>query len=358
MSAPPRLLSHGLVWLHQRLRRGVDRLAPAELLLTERICGVQQTALAGLLVTSGLADRLDDHPRPAATLVGPAVPDAPTAERILRGAAALGLVHRSPRGYRANRLTRGLQRHRPRSLSALATFFASAANLASWSRLSEAVGQGTVPFRQAHGESVWEHLARSEDQGTLFARAMEEITRLDAELVVSTPAFAGLAVLCDVGGGTGALLEMALRRHPGLRGVLVDSPQVIALARSRLEAAGVLPRIELHAADVFHSVPQGLPAYVLKDVLHDWSDASAEQLLRVIRAAIAPGGRLLLVEMGTGPAPVEELAATVDLQMLAMTGGRQRSVGELESLLRATGFSAPVVHATALASSVLEARAV
>src|SRR5262249_48748228 len=195
----------------------------------------------------------------------------------LRGAAALGLAHRSAAGYRANRLTRGLQRRQPRSLSALATFFASPANLQTWGRLAEAVRRGTVPFRQAHGEGVWEHLARSEGENALFARAMEEITRLDAEAVVATPAFAHLPVLCDVAGGTGAFLEAALLRHRGLRGVLVDSPQVIALARSRLEPSGLLPRIELHAADVFHSVPAGLPAYVMKDVLHDWSDASAKQ---------------------------------------------------------------------------------
>ena len=359
MSGPPQFLSHGLVWLHRRLRRAVDRLAPTELLLSERISGVQQTAVAGLLVTSGLADRLDGQVRTAASLVGQAVPDARTVERILRGAAALGLIRRSGGGYRANRLTRGLQGHRPRSLSALATYFASSATLEAWSRLPEAVRQGAVPFRQAHGEGVWERLARSDGEGALFARAMEELTRLDAELVVATPAFADLPVLCDVAGGTGALLEVALLRHPGLRGVLVDSPQVIALARSRLEAAGVLPRIELHAADVFQSVPRGLAAYVMKDVLHDWNDARAEMLLRVVREAIAPGGRLLLVEVLIGRPSLEEVAATVDLQMLAVTdGGRQRSARELEELLRATGFSTPVVHSTALASSVLEARAV
>ena len=216
-----------------------------------------------------------------------------------------------------------------------------------------------MPFREAHGEGVWENLARSDAEVALFARAMEEVTRLDAELVVATPAFAGLSLLCDVAGGTGALLEVALRRHPGMRGVLVDSPEVIQLARSRLEAAGMLARVELQAADVFQSVPRGLPAYVLKDVLHDWSDARAEALLRVVRGAVAPGGRVLLVEVLTGPRSLEELAARMDLQMLAVTdGGRQRSLAEMTRLLAAAGFSAPVVHPTALASSVLVARAV
>jgi hypothetical protein len=347
------------VWIHQRLRAGVDRLAPPELLLAERITGVAATAVTGALVSSGLAGRLDDRPRSARELVGDGGLDSDSADRLLRGAAALGLVDRVGDGFLRNRLTRGLQPDGRRTLAPLATFFASETNVRAWSRFLEAVHAGEVPFRRAHGHGIWEHLAGSEEEGTHFARAMEALTRLDAEVVVDTPGFSGLVGLCDVAGGTGVLLEAALLAHPGLQGVLVEAPSVVQLARRRFERAGLLGRVRLEPADVFARVPEGLPAYVLKDVLHDWDDARALALLEVVRQAMPAGARLLLVELLLGDGPVEPLASLVDLQMLALTdGGRQRSVEELAALLRRSGFAPPVVHRTRTASSVLVSEAV
>jgi hypothetical protein len=347
------------VWIYQRLRSWVDRLAPPELLLAERITGVARTAVAGALVSSGLVERLDDTPRTARDLLVDGALERDTAERILRGAAAVGLVDRRGDGFRCNRLTRALQPETSRSLGPLATFFASETNLRAWSRFGEAVRAGEVPFRRAHGRGVWEYLAASEEEGAQFARAMDALTRLDAQVVVQTPGFSGLAGLCDVAGGTGALLEAALRAHPGLQGVLVEAPSVVPLARRRFERSGLLGRVRLEPADVFARVPEGLPAYVLKDVLHDWDDARARALLEVVRRAMPAGARLLLVELLVEPGPVEPLASLVDLQMLALTdGGRQRSVEELAALLRSAGFGPPVVHRTSTVSSVLVSEAV
>ncbi len=357
--SPAALAARIGVWAHQRLRDVVDRLAPPELLLSESITGVERTALAGVLVSSGLAERLDDTPRSARELAGDGVRERDTAERILRGAAALGLLERTDKGFRRNRLTRVLHLDGPRSLGALAVYFASESNLGAWSRFPEAVRAGEVPFRRAHGHGVWEHLASSEEEGARFARAMEAVTRLDAGAVVRTPGFSGLEALCDVAGGTGALLEVALGAHPRLRGVLVDAPGVVQLARARFERAGLLGRVRLEPADVFAGVPEGLPAYVLKDVLHDWDDARALALLEVVRRAMPAGARLLVVELLHEGGPVEALASLVDLQMLTVTdGGRQRSVGELSSLLRRAGFGPPAVHRTRTPSSVLVSEAV
>lgn len=341
------------------LRALVDRLAPAELLLAERITGVAGTAVAASLVSTGLAGRLDDTPRPAHAVVGDGVLERDTAERILRGAAALGLVDHAPAGFRRNRLTRLLAADGPRSLAPLAAYFGSESNLGAWSRFGEAVRTGEVPFRRAHGRGVWEHLASSAGEGADFARAMDAVTRLDAEVVVRTPGFSGLATLCDVAGGTGALLEAALRAHPALTGVLVDAPGVVQLARGRFERSGLLGRVRIEPGDVFARVPEGLPAYVMKDVLHDWDDARALALLTVVRRAMPSGGRLLLVELLLERGAVESLAALTDLQMLTVTdGGRQRSAEQLAALLGRAGFSPPVVHRTPTPSSVLVSEAV
>jgi len=134
---------------------------------------------------------------------------------------------------------------------------------------------------------------------------------------------------------------------------------MVPLARRCFERAGLLARVRLEPADVFARVPEGLPAYVLKDVLHDWDDVRAVALLRVVRRAMPAGARLLLVELLLEEGPVGPLASLVDLQMLAVTdGGRQRTEDELAALLREAGFGPPVVHLTRTPSSVLVAEAV
>jgi len=193
---------------------------------------VAQTAVAGALVSSRLIERLDRTPRSVRELVGDEALDHDTAERLLRGAAALGLLERAGDGYRSNRLTLLLQPGTPRSIAPVALYFASGAHLRAWSCFHEAMRAGEVPFRRAHGHGVWEHLASSDEEATRFAWAMAALTRLDAQAVVRTPGFSGLRRLCDVAGGTGALLEAALRAHPGLEGVLVDAPGVMPLVRA------------------------------------------------------------------------------------------------------------------------------
>jgi hypothetical protein len=356
--SPEALAARVVLWVYQRLRACVDRLAPPELLLADRITGVTGTVVTGALVASGLVERLDDVPRPARELAAGGILDGDTVERILRGGAALGLLTRSSAGFRRNRLTRCLQPGGSPSLGPLAIYFASELNLRTWSRFLEALRNGVVPFHHVHGCGVWEHLAVSEEDRVCFARAMDALTRLDAEAVVRTPGFSGVAGLCDVAGGTGVVLEAALRAHPALQGVLVDAPSVVELAQRRFEDSGLLGRVRLEPADVFVRVPEGLPAYVLKDVLHDWDDARALVLLQVVRRAMPTGARVLLVELLLEKGPVAPLASVVDLQMLAITGGRQRSVEELAALLGKAGFGPPAVHRTRTASSVLMAEAV
>jgi len=356
--SPGALAARAGLWVYQRLRGWVDRLAPPELLLADRITGVTGTVVTGAVVASGLVERLDDVPRSARALAAGGMLDGDTVERILRGGAGLGLLKGSSAGFRRNRLTRCLQPGGSRSLGPLAVYYASELNLRTWSRFLEALRSGVVPFRHVHGCGVWEHLAVSEEDRVCFALAMDALTRLDAETVVRTPGFSGVAGLCDVAGGTGVVLEAALRAYPALQGVLVDAPSVVELAQQRFEESGLLGRVRLEPADVFVRVPEGLPAYVLKDVLHDWDDPRALVLLQVVRRAMRPGARVLLVELLLEEGPVAPLASVVDLQMLAITGGRQRSVKELAALLARAGFGPPVVHRTRTASSVLVAEAV
>ena len=144
----------------------------------------------------------------------------------------------------------------------------------------------------------------------------------------------------DVGGGDGTLIAEALRAHPALNGVVFDLPAGLAQARANLEAAGLAERCRLESGDFFESVPAGADAYLLKQVLHDWDDKRARAILCAVRRAMTRDSRLLLAERML---PVEIDAAAVptllvDVLMMVVTGGRERTEAEFAALLADAGF--------------------
>ena len=143
----------------------------------------------------------------------------------------------------------------------------------------------------------------------------------------------------DVGGGQGVLLAAVLRAHPHLRGVLFDQPAVVAGAAPVLRAAGVADRCEVVGGDFFAAVPAGGDVYLLSRILHDWDDARATALLRVLHRAARPGARLVVVERVLPPGDAPHPGKLIDLTMLVMLGGRERTEAEFRALLAGAGFS-------------------
>jgi predicted nicotinamide N-methyase len=146
-------------------------------------------------------------------------------------------------------------------------------------------------------------------------------------------------VVCDVAGGVGTLLSEIITSSSGLRGVLVDSPDVIARADTFLNARGLADRIDAVVGDIFGTIPATADVYLLKDVLHDWDDEHCRKILSTVAAAMPSGSRVLLVEILQQPNTPNPLAPWTDLLMLTQTdGGRQRSVDELTALLTDAGL--------------------
>jgi hypothetical protein len=155
-------------------------------------------------------------------------------------------------------------------------------------------------------------------------------------------------VVCDVGGGVGTLLCAVLDGRPGLRGILVDAPGPLAEAGGVLESAGVADRVTLSLGDLFERIDATADVYLLKDVLHDWDDDRCATILQTVRAAMSPGAKVVLVERLQDPDRPDPVASLVDVQMLTQCdGGRQRSVAELQALLRSAGLRRGAVHRTA-----------
>jgi hypothetical protein len=173
----------------------------------------------------------------------------------------------------------------------------------------------------------------------VFDEAMRRGTTINADLIAATYPWPLGGVICDVGGGVGTLLSAIIASCTGLRGVLVDGPDVIARAGDFLKARGLADRIDIVAGDMFAVIPVAADIYLLKDVLHDWDDEHCRKILSTVAAAMPSDSRVVLVEVLQPPNTPNPLAPWADLLMLTQTdGGRQRSVDELGALLTDAGL--------------------
>jgi O-methyltransferase domain len=172
--------------------------------------------------------------------------------------------------------------------------------------------------------------------------------------VVNGLDFAAGSTIVDVGGGAGALLAAVLAAHPDARGILFDQPQVVSGADQTLGAAGVAGRCSVMSGNFFASVPDGGDVYVLSSVVHDWPDEPALEILRTCRHAMSPDARLILVEQVIGAPNVPEPVKALDLQMLLMHGGQERTAAEFAGLLEAAEFRLERIIPTSSPVSLIE----
>jgi len=223
----------------------------------------------------------------------------------------------------------------------------------AWARLLDAVRSGRPSFERVFGAPRFDWLAQNPEAAALFQAAMVALGGDVIEPIATAYEFGDLGVVVDVGGGHGGLLSTILAHHPGVRGILFDLPGGIAAAAAGL--GGPLPRCELVAGDFFEAVPEGADVYLMKKVLHDWSDDDAVRILVNCRHAMAPGGRVLVAETLVPPGNTPDPIKVMDLNMLVVTGGRERTADEFAALFARAGLAAGRILPTGSRISVIEA---
>jgi hypothetical protein len=224
-----------------------------------------------------------------------------------------------------------------------------------WADLLHSVRTGESAFRHRYGMSVFEWYQQNPRRGAIFDAAMGDHSRAQIDALLAAYDFSGISHLVDVGGGRGLLLQKVLAAYPGLRGTGFDQPQVVAPVAVPPELTG---RLSIQGGDFFTAVPAGADAYLLKHILHDWGDDACLRILGQIRAVMAPGARVLLVEQVIPPGNAPYPGKLLDLNMLVMTeGGRERTPSEYASLLGKAGLSLQRIVPTPSPVSVVEALA-
>lgn len=310
-------------------------------------------------VELGIADHLSGGPRDAAELARLTATHAPSLRRVLRLLASAGVFREQEDGtFALTGLSEWLRQDAPSSFRSAALLFSGPLEWASWGELMHTVRTGEMALRHVFGVDSFEYLESHPEEGKVFDDAMASFTSMAAVAVAAACDFTPFRTVVDVGGGNGALLIGILEANPHLRGIVFELPRAIGHARQRIAAAKLDERCEAVGGDFFEAVPGGGDAYLIKHVIHDWDDTQATRILTSIHRAMGPEARLLLVE-GVYPERIDGSiasrgAALNDVNMLVVTGGRQRSEAEFRELFRASGFELARIVPTLSGSCVIE----
>ncbi len=276
--------------------------------------------------------------------------------RLLRFLTTIGVLSEDALGkFSCTNLGELLQTEHPQSLRALAIMYGEPFWWRPWGDFHETVKNGQPAFNRVYGEGFFAYLAHEPIDAAIFNAGMTSATSVDVRAILAAYDFSDLDRIVDVAGGHGALLCAILEQYPNCSGVLYDLPTVVAGA-SEIKESPVGSRCEFVGGDFFDSAPRDGDAYLLKRILHDWNDDEAVRILQSCRRAMAPAGRVLVMEQVVSPSNQPDPAKWMDLNMLVMLTGRERTVAEFSDLYASAGFRLTRV-VPAMRLSILEGRA-
>jgi C-methyltransferase len=355
---PPAKLARVVEWTRHHLYRLNQRLAPAPAAMMEMIIATWTSQAITVAAQLGVADALADGPLAIEELAGRVGADPDALNRLLRALISRGVFRRRRDGrYELNSLADTLRSDAPVSMSWAARFYGSQEQRERWTLLVDAVRTGTAVVPALRGKESFDYFADQPELADLFNRTMTSISQLTDASVVAGYDFSAYPTIVDVGGGQGPLLAAILTAAPASRGVLYDLPHVVAGAPSMLRKHNVADRVCIAEGTFFDRVPRGGDAYVLKNIMHDWPDQKAVQILRNVRAAAGPGATVLLIELVIPDHDRDFPGKWADLEMLLNLAARERTAAEYRELLRQAGLRMTRVVRTASPLSVVEARA-
>jgi hypothetical protein len=327
---------------------------PPAMQMIQLVGGFQLAQALYVVAKLDIATQLDDGPRTVADLAAASGAQPEPLGRLIRTLAPVGLFRHLPNGtVETTPLGATLSANGAGSARA-ATLYWMETHYLPFSELLHNVRTGETAATHYYGEPFFDWIVKDAEMVELMSGAMANVSAgLRAGMFEGYRLPAG-AVVADIGGASGSVLVRLLRDEPDRRGIVFDVPEVVPDARRHLEQQGLTDRVDVVAGDFFESVPPA-DVYLLSFVLHDWDDDRCRRILASITAAAEPGARLVLAEGivpdGDEPHPTK----SIDLVMLAMQGGKERTAGEFEQLLSSAGFALDRIVATPSPFSFLEA---
>jgi len=332
--------------------------AEAQITLASLLLGGVVSQMVAAIAKVGIPAQLADGAKSAEELAHTLELQVEPTYRLLRGLTVYGVVEESDAShFSLTTLGRQLLPDAANSLHPLARLVGESFHARSFLALESCLRSGKSGFLTVHGLGIFDWLAQHPRETAVFANAMEGFSAPEVELIVAAWDFASARRIADIGGGSGKLLAGILRAHPSAHGLLIDQESVLAEARQLLQREAVLERCELCVGSFFAELPGGCDTYLLKHVLHDWSDERARAILLQVASAMTPSSTLLIIEQVMSDAPDPEPAKFLDVFMLALTeGGRERTHAQHRALLESAGLRLEQLVTTASPLRLIVAR--
>lgn len=303
----------------------------------------------------GIADLLKDGPRTAEELASATSTNPDALYRLLRALASVGIFAEGPPGhFSVTPLAELLQSDVPGSKRALA-LMSGDEQFRAWSEIGYSIQTGKTAFDKVFGKPIFDYLSEHAEKARIFDAAMVGIHGRESAAILDGYDFSGIGVLADIGGGNGSQITAVLQRHTAMKGILFDLPHVIQRAKERIETAGIANRCQLFGGSFFDSVPAGADAYLLRHIIHDWDDEKSLTILRNCHQAMSPAGKLLVIESVIPPGNEPFGGKFLDLVMLLIPGGKERTEDEYRTLFGKSGFELTRVVPTGTEVSIIEA---
>ncbi|NUR82698.1 MAG: methyltransferase [Nonomuraea sp.] len=319
--------------------------------------GMRYSAAAQAAAKLRIADALGEEPMDPGDLAKTVGADPDAFARLMRALGAIGIFTATGDGrYAHNEASRSLRSDAPDAAYQMALLAGSEWSWVVWHRLAEAVRTGDNAFVLHYGKSSHEYFTQDDTEvGLLFHRAMTAISEATNVPVLAALDLTGVKSVADVGGGQGSLLRAVLEANPDITGTLFDTDQALSEIRPELRAGPLAGRVSVVAGDFHQEVPVSADLYLLKHVLHVWDDDTAVNILRNVTAGAPSGARVVSVEHLVADGPLLKLAAYLDLLMMLVTGGRERTEAEFAALFERAGLRMRGITKTASPERLIEA---
>ncbi len=321
--------------------------------------GYMLSSALHIVVKLGIADRLANGPKSTADLAEATDTNEDALYRVLRALASVGVFEeKDARHFALTPPADLLRKGVPGSIQEMALWISDPFHFKIYADAMHTMKTGKPAIEKTYGLPAFEVFAKEKEVSEAFNDAMVAFSVQVTPAAMQAYDFSGIRVLVDVAGGHGGVLTAILNEFPSMKGILFDLDHVIEGAIPRLQKLGLANRVRTESGDFFRAVPTGGDAYIMKHIIHDWDDERSLQILRNTRKALegVKDGRVLLLETVLLPGNAPDLGKLIDLEMLMLPGGRERTAEEYGALFRESGFEMTRVVPTESPFSVIEAR--
>ncbi|MGC3971805.1 MAG: methyltransferase [Pirellulales bacterium] len=328
---------------------------PVNYAIFEMACGYWVSQCLYVAAKLGIADRVADVSRTADELAAQTGTHGPSLYRVLRALASKGVfAEDAEHRFGLTPLAECL-RNRPGSQRAMILMMGEE-HYRAYGELMYSVQTGKPAFAHVFGEPVFDFLSKNREAATIFDEAMTGIHGAETAAMIDAYDFSQFGTVVDIGGGNGTVIRTVLEKNPGLRGVLYDLPHVVERAGPLFAASTVNDRSQLVGGSFFEGVPPGGDAYMMRHIIHDWYDDECRTILRNCHNVMRPDAKLLVIDSVIEPGNGPQFTKFLDITMLTIPGGKERTEAEFRELFASAGFDLTRVVPTRSSVSIVEGR--